>query len=231
MKKWITNNTSLEVIKLPLRRSGCYLVSDKDHTVLVDTGTKSSPPKILRSVKRLHKKVDAIVLTHAHFDHAGGAEYLRQQFSCEVYAHPSEIQALRRGFADLPNGAVAFVTQAVNVVKKNAVKLAFLHYIPVRDVKGLKVGLFGMKIQFLHTPGHTEGSISVIVDGDIALVGDAMIHQMAMLFPPFANAPEKIKSTWKALLGTGCRLFHPSHGGGVNAGRLTRQLAKLETKS
>ena len=65
----------------------------------------------------------------------------------------------------------------------------------------------------MHTPGHTSGSVSVIIDDEIALVGDTMFGIFrSSVFPPFAdNIPELIRS-WKSLLETECSLFLPSHG-------------------
>ncbi|MBP1668661.1 MAG: Zn-dependent hydrolase, partial [Bacteroidetes bacterium] len=71
----------------------------------------------------------------------------------------------------------------------------------------------GFNAYILHTPGHTPGSISLIVDDEIALVGDCMFGVFRnSAFPPFALDSDQLIESWKKLLDTGCRLFLPSHG-------------------
>jgi len=65
----------------------------------------------------------------------------------------------------------------------------------------------------LHTPGHTPGSISVIIDNEIAIVGDTMFGVFWWsVYPPFASNPDKLIDSWEKLLETRCRIFLPSHG-------------------
>lgn len=61
------------------------------------------------------------------------------------------------------------------------------------------------------TPGHTCGSVSLIVDGEIAVVGDAMVGRRS-IFPPFADDVPELVRSWQKLLDTGCGLFLPAHG-------------------
>jgi hydroxyacylglutathione hydrolase len=71
----------------------------------------------------------------------------------------------------------------------------------------------GFNATILHTPGHTPGSMSLIVDGEIALVGDCMFGVFkGSAFPPFALDTRQMIESWGKLLDTGCRLFLPSHG-------------------
>ena len=72
---------------------------------------------------------------------------------------------------------------------------------------------FGFNGYILHTPGHSPGSQSIIVDNEIALVGDAMFGVFpGSIFPPFADNEEELITSWGKLIQTGCRLFLPSHG-------------------
>jgi glyoxylase-like metal-dependent hydrolase (beta-lactamase superfamily II) len=71
----------------------------------------------------------------------------------------------------------------------------------------------GFNACILHTPGHTFGSISLIVDDEIALVGDCMFGVFkGSAFPPFALDTRQMINSWGKLLNTGCRIFLPSHG-------------------
>jgi hydroxyacylglutathione hydrolase len=65
----------------------------------------------------------------------------------------------------------------------------------------------------MNTPGHTTGSMSVIVDDEVALVGDTMFGVFKRsVFPPFADDVSEMIKSWGKLLNSNCKFFLPSHG-------------------
>jgi glyoxylase-like metal-dependent hydrolase (beta-lactamase superfamily II) len=72
---------------------------------------------------------------------------------------------------------------------------------------------FGFNAYILHTPGHTAGSVSVIIDNEVAIVGDTMFGIFKWsVFPPYANDIRQMIYSWGSLLETRCSLFLPGHG-------------------
>ena len=74
---------------------------------------------------------------------------------------------------------------------------------------------FGLKGRIISTPGHTRGSMSVVLDSGQAFVGDAVIRYAPFLspwLPPFGRDRDRMLQTWEALLQTGARIFYPGHG-------------------
>jgi glyoxylase-like metal-dependent hydrolase (beta-lactamase superfamily II) len=71
----------------------------------------------------------------------------------------------------------------------------------------------GFNAYILHTPGHSTGSISVIIDDELAIVGDAMFGVFkGSVFPPFADNTDLMIKSWGRLLDTSCKIFLPAHG-------------------
>lgn len=72
---------------------------------------------------------------------------------------------------------------------------------------------FGLNAYVLPTPGHSPGSMSVVVDEEIAIVGDALfgVFRWSVL-PPYAADLDRTIESWGRLLETGCELFLPGHG-------------------
>jgi len=71
----------------------------------------------------------------------------------------------------------------------------------------------GFNAYLTHTPGHTAGSVSLIVDDEIAVVGDTMFGVFSRsVFPPYADDKELMVKSWGKLLETKCSEFLPSHG-------------------
>ena len=86
-------------------------------------------------------------------------------------------------------------------------------------------------ISFLSTPGHSEGSVSMVINKEVTLVGDAAFGVFRnSVFPPFADdIPEMIRS-WEKLLKTGCRLFLSGHGGEISRELLQKEHDKYFKK-
>jgi hydroxyacylglutathione hydrolase len=71
----------------------------------------------------------------------------------------------------------------------------------------------GFNAFILSTPGHTAGSMSVIVDNEVALVGDAMFGVFrGSILPPFGFDLNEMVESWGRLIGAGCTIFLPGHG-------------------
>jgi hydroxyacylglutathione hydrolase len=85
----------------------------------------------------------------------------------------------------------------------------------------------GLDAYIMHTPGHTSGSVSVIVDDEIALVGDAMFGVFkGSVFPPYAENADEMVRSWGKLLGSHCRIFIPSHGTANNRSLVEKEFRK-----
>jgi glyoxylase-like metal-dependent hydrolase (beta-lactamase superfamily II) len=81
-------------------------------------------------------------------------------------------------------------------------------------------------IRLVATPGHSPGSISITVDGEVAIVGDAIFGVLKRsVFPPFADDVQTMVHSWNTLLHTGCSLFLPGHGKEIVRDRLMKAYA------
>lgn len=138
-----------------------------------------------------------------------------------------ESEFAQKGYGPLPK-ATMFVTRPIAYLgklleRKVAPFTPFTVDIPVDEY--LSLNETGLNIEIIHTPGHTQGSISVIVDREIAIVGDAMFGVFpGSIFPPFANDVPLMKRSWKKLLDTGCVLFLPGHGRKINRELLEKKI-------
>src|SRR5918999_2837963 len=75
-----------------------YLVEDDGRLTVVDTGVPTSWSSFLDAVQRIGRKpddVEAVVLTHGHFDHLGFAERARRELGVPVYVHEKDAELTR----------------------------------------------------------------------------------------------------------------------------------------
>lgn len=215
MKTWVTKN-GYRITRVLSGRSNVFLVSYNNLNILVDTSTSRYRKKIK---ERLHTlglhHIDYLVLTHSHFDHAGNAREIKENFSAKVFIHNSEAAYLENGDNIIPNGTNFFTRP---LLKAFAPKIfPKLKFEPCKcDLTVGEVFLFfdlGLNARIIHTPGHTPGSMSMVVDDEIALVGDTMFGVFKnSIMTPVAKDVITMIDSWGLLLNTGCRLFLPGHG-------------------
>ena len=146
-----------------------YLIYGSCDICIIDTGVASSEEVIfdyLRKTDRRISDISLIIQTHAHPDHIGSTRAIKGETGCAVAVHPSEkawiedveLQARERpvpGFHSLVGGRVAVdrVLQDGDIVELGC----------------------GLKLEVFHTPGHSKGSISLLLLGYMTLFsGDAV---------------------------------------------------------
>jgi glyoxylase-like metal-dependent hydrolase (beta-lactamase superfamily II) len=215
MRTWETKG-GYKITRVLAGRSNVFLVAHGGKYLLVDTSPGSRWRMLDRRLRRLGVgRLDALVLTHAHYDHAGNAARLQDRYEAKVIAHIAEGPCLARGENNAVGGTNALTRLAVAGLGKYFARRS--RYEPCRpDIQvdpSFDLREFGFKAHALHTPGHTAGSLSVIVDDEIALVGDAMFGIFpGSVFPPYAEDAGRLVESWGRLLATKCRLFLPVHG-------------------
>jgi len=232
MRYWQTKYGTL-VERLLWGWSSVYLVSFNNHYILVDTGPAVMSGTLLKKLLYLGiTHIDALVLTHTHFDHTGSAAVLKEKFKMPVIVHHSEAKYLESGISPLPHGSIPptkfiYNLGAARVEHKFRVKRV------IPDIlvdESFDLSVFGLNARLVHTPGHTKGSCSMIIDGQIAISGDTCVSLLpGRAFPPWADDPETLVKSWKTLLDTGCELFLPMHHWNITRKTLEMEYEKRRT--
>lgn len=216
MKKWITKNGYI-VYKILGGRSNVFVICYNQKYLLIDTSIHRNEKRLLKALDRLgatKENLIALMLTHSHFDHVANAHKIKQVYNTKIYIHSSEKRDLQDAIVKVPKGINAISSFFSYLGSKSAEKFKFAEAQPdvcVEDSFDFKD--IGLNITILHTPGHSIGSMSIIVDGEIAIVGDLMFGVFYNgIIPPFADFPSEMINSWGKLLETECKIFLPSHG-------------------
>jgi hydroxyacylglutathione hydrolase len=235
MKKWITRN-GYEVYFILRGGCNCYLVRKDDINILVDTGSSKHFNKLqenLRSLKLRRSEIDYLILTHTHYDHCENAAKIKEQENCRIIISEFDKDSTEKGYTLIPGGTF-LVTDLLSRAGKQFGKAMF-GYPPFKaDIfvhDRLDLDESGLQIKLIRTAGHSVGSISVIVDNEIAITGDEMIGIFKnSVFPPFTdNIAEMVKS-WGRLLDTSCEVFLPGHGKEIKRSLLKSEYEKYGKK-
>lgn len=136
-------------------QANCYVVRDGGHALIIDPG--GSFPEVRTFVDG--DQVDAVLLTHAHFDHIGGLDELLKIYPVPVYVYPSEVNALADPQA---NVSESFYAHIVSYAKAEPITEG--HH---------QIGHFDVDV--IHTPGHSEGSVVYLI-GDAMFSGDTLFQ-------------------------------------------------------
>ncbi len=213
-------------------RCNAFLLSKGDRHLLVDTGRRGSEKKLVQGLVDAGvdgTNLSALVLTHTHFDHAENAAAVQTIFGTKIIVHRSEADFLGRGDSPLPRGTL-FFTRWLIAAFGARLQRRFRYQPAAGDIlvgEDLDLHDFGFPAAILHTPGHSAGSLSLIVENEIALVGDTLFGMFRdSVMPPFADDPALMIRNWRRLLDTGCSVFLPGHGRRIDRDLLQRQVEK-----
>jgi hydroxyacylglutathione hydrolase len=216
-----------------------HLIEAPDALYLVDAGMTWHGRAILRAIERLGRQPDelrAVIVTHAHADHFGGLGALQDAAEFEVLAHPEHVGVLERGEIILSPALNPFSATYAALAR------AFLPHaglpkvrrvIPVAD--GERLDRLGLPGHIVHTPGHSEGDISLVLDDGRAFVGDTVQgRRIPGITPPelpnMALHPELVLASWQRLIDEGARELYPAHGSVVTAEEIARVLERIRKR-
>jgi|WetSurSiteA1Bulk_404760.scaffolds.fasta_scaffold13082_2 hydroxyacylglutathione hydrolase len=214
-KTWKTRN-GYTITRVISGRSNVYLFSNGVMNFLVDTSVVRLWKKLERRLEFLDvRHIDYLILTHSHYDHTANARKIRDKYKTKIIAHKHEESCLATGEMEIPMGTTLITRFLVKLLAKRLAPLFRFETsacdLPMDETFDLQQ--FGINTYIMHTPGHTSGSVSVIVDNEVAIVGDAMFGVFrGSVFPPYADDVEQMVKSWGKLLETGCGVFLPSHG-------------------
>lgn len=136
-----------KAISFGLLDSNCYIIGDAGSAAVVDAGANADA--VLEALKSRSLYLEYIILTHAHVDHVLNAGKLREATGAQIVIH--EDDALLLGDPVLNCSAMFGLNKVFGPAD-----------ILVKDGDTISVG--GVKPSFIHTPGHTPGSMCVLAD-------------------------------------------------------------------
>ena len=148
-------------LTLGLVDTNTYFIENDKKVLLVDPSSETD--KIVKKLNQINKPLEAIILTHAHYDHIGALDDIINKYNVPVYMHKEEFDFLND---PEKNGTSKFKQYGMPQVISQA-KPEALNEGPAQ------IGDFTFNV--LHTPGHSPGSLSFVFD-EFAVVGDTLFN-------------------------------------------------------
>jgi hydroxyacylglutathione hydrolase len=214
----------------PFGMINCFLIKGEKKHILVDTGFPKSEKKIIRQLNTMGittEDIGLIIITHGHIDHFGSAKELKELFNAPILMHDLDKMALQTGKSMLetlkPNHKIWKFIFKPKLVKNTASPC--LADIIVKGNEEYDLSKYGINGKVIHTPGHTPGSLSVILEDGNAIIMDlassgillgGIAFNSRMKHPPFHDNLDQVKNSINHILSLNAHLFYLGHGNPVS---------------
>jgi endoribonuclease LACTB2 len=190
-----------------------YLIGGRSGKLLVDAGLPGSMPKFKAQLNQYNirfSEIAYVMMTHHHPDHAGILQEIKNASGAKLIIHEKQ---------------VPFLASLAAFYKKKG------DYIPIQIEKDdlvitaqnrARLNTVGFQGGLVETPGHSEDSISLVLDSGMAFVGD--------LNPLYGLDPENeavIAQSWKKLIDHNAQVFYPAHANPISATEIKQLLNNL----
>ncbi len=210
----------MTIYPVPLGVDKAYIIQGEG-VVMIDGGAPKKAKAFLKAIKKTLIKpedIKLLILTHGHWDHIASAKDIKEITGAKIAMHKRETDWLEKSLKPLPPG--------VTLWGKIFAKIMAM-FMPLVHISATKVDIilgdeefslaeFGIAGKVISTPGHSSGSVSIVLDTGDAFVGDLAMNAFPMRLSPslpiFAEDLQKVKDSWKLILDYGVKMIYPAHG-------------------
>lgn len=177
-----------------------YLIIDKEDAILIDGSANVSQIEENLKISAEKEKLQAIFLTHEHFDHISELDNLISKYNCPVYIHETGKPNLYD-----ENKNLSCLDKPFKITKKRNIKT-------FKDSEEINIG--DINVKCYHTPGHSMGSSCFVIEDNI-FVGDNVFRTdvgRTDLFGGDASVQKISLARILNELSDGVKNFYPGHG-------------------
>jgi len=210
-----------------------YLLRNDKGTILIDAGYPGKAKTLDKALKKnniMVGDISLVILTHAHWDHIGNTKYLSDVWKAKIAVHHIEAGVVKAGTVAMPPGRTTWgrlFGVFLSVIAKNYTLPKCEVDIHISD-DGMLLKDFGFQGRVLHTPGHSDGSVSIIFESGEAFVGDCAMNGFPLTMSPglpiFATNEGALGQSWQKIIQSGAKTIFPAHGGKFHVSIIEKEL-------
>ena len=216
----------MEIRNVGNRIMNTWIYPVENGWVMIDTGYENSYVSVIKKLRNLliqPEEIRYLFLTHAHDDHAGFLEeWMTKHPNTQVIAHEKAIDGLCRGQNSFDGGCstlIAFLFCQLMVLLGNGdhrypeLSEAHLSKIITLNEDNQAQAENALNGKVLFTPGHTDDSISLLVDGNL-FCGDAAMNGLPSSHKITIWVEDKaaFEKSWDVMLASRAKTIYPAHG-------------------
>lgn len=216
-------------MKITYNSTNYYLEPCNNGFLLIDAGWSGKVEKFKNGLKMLGVKPDEIkyiLLTHHHHDHVAIVQELKTITNAKLIVHKNQIPYLEKGVTNTVD--IKQYNRVLRLIDRFTKPFTKYNYHPITinnydtimsdDINDNILRNIGVEGKIVSIPGHSNDSVSILLDNGTAYVGDlamnikSMKRMSGMPLPIEAEDFEQVKFSIKNLIHLGANLFYPSHG-------------------
>jgi Zn-dependent hydrolases, including glyoxylases len=177
-----------------------YVIESEDSILVIDPVETEETQRFWRDREKCIANI-TVFLTHEHFDHINGLNYLRSKFTCMVISSESCSKNITNPRKNLSEYSY-FMKEMNEDVRKSEIEIQPFVCKPADIICRceIKTTWMGHGLQLIRTPGHTQGSICVIFDEKIVFTGDSLLRRPIITKLPGGCKKDYMNVTRKKLL-------------------------------
>ena len=186
------------LVTISIRSTHYYLIDLGRGKFMVDAGWAGEMPALKSQLKRVGidlAEIHYVLITHFHPDHAGLAQEIKQASQARLVFLENQIPLMKE-LDTFYAGKGSYVP--IRVESSDLI-------LPASNRADLlRIGLLG---EVVETPGHSDDSVSLVLDSGLAFTGDLPRPDLAA-----DEARPVTCQSWKKLLALNARTIYPAHG-------------------
>lgn len=189
----------VNIVSLTNNRTNCYLLQLKEGWLMIDTGLPDTFSQLLQLLNQNDisvYEINYLLITHFHPDHAGLTQNLRD-LGINLILHENQvpyIKELNAFYKKHPEAKFRDIVASNAVIVSESNSSSFLETI-------------GISGNLIATPGHTDDSVSLVIDNLCAFVGDLPAYELAEAYDDLV-----IEDSWDIIKNYEVKTIYPGHG-------------------
>lgn len=209
-----------KILTIPCGNVNCYLLDCDSFAILIDTAKEKYKDYLLEKLKGYN--ITLIILTHGHIDQIGNTAFLSKHFKAKVAMHSDDYKLSKNN--------------SINNIYVNSFLGNFLKFLSLKNLKkviiedfepdiflsdGDSLDKFGLDGTILHIPGHTKGSIGILLNDNELIAGDTFMN---IIYPTEALIVEDIdmfRKSVRRLSLLDIKLLYPGFGKEIRSIKVT----------
>ncbi|MFZ0452109.1 MAG: MBL fold metallo-hydrolase [Ignavibacteriaceae bacterium] len=212
---------AVQIYRIKFGINSCYLIRDEG-IIMID----GAPPNKLNKFQKFISNLDfppnnirLIILTHGDFDHVGSARDIKFITGAKIAIHENDKNNFENAIYNFPPGVNLWgrVSHLLSYpITKILLKSPGGKADIILDNSDYPLYEFGIRGKIIYTPGHTKGSVSVLLETGEAFVGCLAHNNLPFRLKPglpiFAEDIEEVRESWKIIIQKGAKMIYPGHG-------------------
>jgi len=214
------DNMGISIFPIHMGLDTVYAVKG-DGVIVIDGGDPHRLKNFKKGIAEASispEEVRLILLTHGHWDHIGSAQDIKDLTGAKTLIHKRDMHFLEDNKTSQPPGLTSWGKILIGLMKLASpfIKPPTFEVDIVVGDDDISLAEYGIPGKVIHTPGHSWGSVSVLLEGGEVFVGDLAMNTLPMRLSPglpiFGDDIQLVKESWRKLLAVGAKTVYPAHG-------------------